>query len=632
VHDIEKAGATNAAGTEPASITIDPVSGDIIWDAPAIQGQYNIAFIIEEWRKVDGTWYKLGYVTRDMQILIEESENNPPKLYLPLDTCVEAGTTLDVEIFAEDPDGHDITIETFSGIFGLFGPAVTVDPGSAIAQPNPARLHFTWQTHCNHVREKPYQIIFKATDHPSEKNKQPPLVDFGSWFVTVVAPAPSGLAAFSSPDNNVVLQWDPYTCRYAEKMQIWRRVGSYEYEYGHCETGIPKSGGYELIDEISITDTTYIDTGQEAGLAYGAKYCYRLVAEFPRPRGGKSYPSKEVCVITETGPGPVITHVDVEKTGDGNGEIIVSWIPPAELNEEIYEPPYSYKLYRSDSVSTEIFINEISVLNYEDTTYLDTELNTLSKTYYYKVKLYDNRDSLIAASPFASSVRLYCSPVKNGVELSWKADVPWSINTQNYPWHYIFRDHFESADSDKLVLIDSVNVNTTGFRYIDTGQADLHPLDEKKKYHYFVKTFGSYSNPDIPEPQINRSQILGTYPNDTIAPCAPFHLHFGNITSIHDCKEFIKDKPCNFREFYNELFWEKDLTGNCDLDNSSFNIYFSDVSAGGPYEMIANVSDTFFIHKHLNSFAGCYRVSALDNSGNESELSDPICHDNCPYY
>jgi gliding motility-associated-like protein len=143
---------------------------------------------------------------------------------------------------------------------------------------------------------------------------------------------------------------------------------------------------------------------------------------------------------------------------------------------------------------------------------------------------------------------------------------------------------------------------------------------------------GSYGNSDIPEPLMNLSQIIGIYPNDTIAPCIPIELHFGNITSIYDCWEFVEDKPCDFKEYFNEIYWERDLSGNCDPDNSSFNIYFSNVSVDGPYEIIANVTDTFFIHNHLESFAGCYRVSSLDNAGNESEPSDPICHDNCPYY
>jgi hypothetical protein len=47
--------------------------------------------------------------------------------------------------------------------------------------------------------------------------------------------------------------------------------------------------------------------------------------------------------------------------------------------------------------------------------------------------------------------------------------------------------------------------------------------------------------------------------------------------------------------------------------------------------------DTFFVDNGidgngLNTLAYCYKISAVDRSNNESELSDPVCNDNCPYY
>jgi gliding motility-associated-like protein len=44
------------------------------------------------------------------------------------------------------------------------------------------------------------------------------------------------------------------------------------------------------------------------------------------------------------------------------------------------------------------------------------------------------------------------------------------------------------------------------------------------------------------------------------------------------------------------------------------------------------VTDTFYVHRNLSSFAGCYRVAAVDRSGNLSTITDPICKDNCPVY
>ncbi len=44
------------------------------------------------------------------------------------------------------------------------------------------------------------------------------------------------------------------------------------------------------------------------------------------------------------------------------------------------------------------------------------------------------------------------------------------------------------------------------------------------------------------------------------------------------------------------------------------------------------VTDTFYVHTNLPSYAQCYQVSAVDRAGNESKLSDPFCFDNCPNY
>ncbi len=632
IHDIEEIGATNSDGTSPALMTMNPVTGNITWDSPGIAGQYNIAFIVEEWRKINGEWYKLGFVTRDMQILIEESENNPPELFEPQDTCVMAGTILNFDIYAEDPDGHDVSIEAFSGIFEVFGPSVSVIPDSPVVSSSPARLQFRWETHCNHVRAKPYQITFKAVDHPVEMNEHPPLVDFETWLVTIVPPPPTGLIAESTIQDHVLLSWDPYKCKNADKIQIWRRVGSYDFQYGNCETGIPPSAGYELIDEVPASDTSYLDTGRENGLSYGAKYCYRLVAVFPLPGNGFSYPSTQTCIVLGTDKGPVITHVDVDKTDIKKGEIIIKWTPPGQIRDSIFQDPYSYHLYRFDSAGQTGIRDPLAILDAADTFFIDTELNTENKKYFYQVRLYDGLDSLIGKSARASSVRLECSPLPDGIDLSWHADVPWSNNSFHYPLHYIYRDHYYYDQPEVLVLIDSVNVNQKGFHFTDRGLAGDQPLDSDEAYHYFVRTSGTYDNPDLPEPLLNRSQIITAYLNDTIPPCTPLKISFGNITSVFDCIEFMEDKPCDFQEFFNEIFWEKNVSGNCDPDYSSFNIYFSDVSVEGPYELVANVKDTFFVHNHLKSFAGCYRVSSLDNFGNESEWSDPICHDNCPQY
>ncbi len=635
-YDILHANATNSEGTGPATLTMDPVTGDLIWDAPAIQGQYNIAFIVEEWRKINGEWFKLGYLTRDMQILIDTSENNPPKLAVPADTCIEAGKLLEADIGATDPDGHDVMIEAFSGIFQQFGDAVHFTPNPFMYLPNPANLHITWQTGCNQIREKPYQLVFKATDRPVELSEQPPLVDIANWFVKIIAPAPEGLTTTLLPGNAVQLTWQPYFCYNAETIQIWRRVDSLNLSGEPCATGIPEGSGYVLVGEVSAGDTIFVDTNDPDGLSWGARYCYRLTAVFPQPRGGESYPSEESCILIEENPqdkrfGPVITHVDVVKTDPSKGKILIRWTSPFYIDPSAYSPPYTYELQRAEGFSGSAEPTAITDKNYADTVYVDSLLNTANKVYNYRVKVYDAGGTFIAQSTAASSVWLEQKPTDQGIRLAWSANVPWTNQCQDFPYHYIFRDHIDPAKPDLLVKMDSANVFSKGFVYDDTGQFG-DPLQRSIVYHYYVTTLGSYGNPDIRPPLLNRSQIMAARMEDSIAHCTPLNLSFVNITSPEDCRVYVMDKPCNFRDFQNVIHWQARVDGNCEHAIAGYNIYFSETGKEDSFQKIAHTSDTFYIHRHLPGFAGCYRVSAVSGTGKETALSEVICHDNCPYY
>ena len=137
---------------------------------------------------------------------------------------------------------------------------------------SPSQLFFEWQTDCSHIRSRPYEIEFKITDLP---DFGPRLVDFSNWKITVVPSAPKGLKASLLPGRNVELNWDKYSCSNVEIIQIWRRIGSYDFDPEDCNVGCT---GYELINENAGVDTQYIDTNSGKGLAPGSKYCYRLVA------------------------------------------------------------------------------------------------------------------------------------------------------------------------------------------------------------------------------------------------------------------------------------------------------------------------------------------------------------------
>ena len=90
---------------------IDPVTGLLQWENPLMQGEYNVAILIEEWRQ----GVKIGSVIRDMQILVNACDNHLPQISAVTDTCVLAGTSLQLMISASDPDGDQVTLEASGG-------------------------------------------------------------------------------------------------------------------------------------------------------------------------------------------------------------------------------------------------------------------------------------------------------------------------------------------------------------------------------------------------------------------------------------------------------------------------------------------------------------------------------------
>ena len=624
---------SDETGTKAPSFSINPTTGEVKWDAPGIAGEYNIAFKIIEWRKIGDQWYNMGYVTRDMQIIIKDCDNERPTLVLPDDICVEAGTLINENIIGLDPDGDNVKIEAFSQVFDFLNSPAVINPNPGLNDyvTQPATTQFSWQTDCFHVREEPYQIVFKITDKPPV-GAGPKLVTFETWNVTVVGPAPDFTSVVRN-GRSADLTWNKYVCsgKNAQKIQVWRRVDSFGYIPDQCETGIRENSGYELIEELAPDAINYTDDDHGNKLAWGAKYCYRLVAVFPEPLGGESIVSREICIDPILADAPVITHVTVDVTSELAGEITVSWRSPFDLDLSSFTLPLQYEVTRSEGFSG--IANSVTLPRTFDTTIVDTGINTLEKEYNYRVKLFDNSGTEILTSVQASSVRIEPTPEYRRISLNWFAEVPWSNNIQGLR-HEIYRDNINTADPLAMELYDYVNVNQTGFAYIDSGQVNNVPLEDTQEYCYYVKTYGSYGNPLINTPQINFSQIICAQPNDTIAPCTPElfidELKCRDIGDISGGSDFFFDiVGCEFDTYMNNLHWN--ISKECGSDVRKYELYFKKTLSDS-FELIATVSDTSFLHDNLTSYKGCYKVRAIDRSGNISEFSNEVCKDNCPRY
>ncbi|MFT7232197.1 MAG: hypothetical protein ACI8TA_001413, partial [Cyclobacteriaceae bacterium] len=578
--------STGSEEGDPPTLSINAITGDLIWNAPGDafldvsgndeQREYNVAFVVEEWRNVAGRWYRMGYVVRDMQIIVIETDNEKPIITVPEDICVEAGESVSEKIFSTDPDGDPIKLEAFGGPFEVSNSA-TFSPKDSFQTRTPAVLDFDWNTNCSNVRERPYEVQFKATDNPEIG---PSLVEFETLLITIAGPAPTGLISEVKQGRTMQLNWDGYSCSEAQNMQIWRKTGSFDVEIGECEVGMPGNTGYQKIDVVDISTTSYLDTNNDRGLSPGANYCYRLVAEYPLPGGGLSYVSTEACdsVLIDV---PVITNVDVLATSETIGQILVRWVPPYQIDQTLYPPTYTYDLFRKSNESGSTYTSVVGKTI--DTVFTDSGLNTKNFQYTYFVRFYQRSGALVDSSATASSIRLTLRPLVQAIELNWNGDVPWSLRSVNDPYHYVWRDRINPNDMSELVLIDSVDVTRSAFKYVDVGAINNQPLQDSLEYCYFVTTFGTYDNSLIPEPLKNNTQISCAQPNDTIPPCSPPMLR---IDAAFECSAFLADKPCDYQIYQNRILWDVDIDPDCGDDIVFYNIYFSVAGDEDSFELI----------------------------------------------
>ena len=559
-------------------ITIDNFTGDLIWDSPILQGEYNVAILIEEFR--DG--YKIGSILRDMQITVVPTCDPPPNIVGLTDTCVVAGDTLNINYNVTG--SHPVTVTSTGIPYTINNPAFfqqTTAPATITS------ASFYWETKCNHVRQSSYFLSVKAIDAGPYN-----LADFQTTTIKVIGPKPKNLTT-NVQTNYINLSWNKTECNEVTGYKVYRRLGPSGWTPSYCETGIPASAGYQLIATTSsVNDTTFSDNNNGIGLVPGEDYCYRVVANYPD--GAESIASDETCdqLIKDV---PVITHVSVNTTSQTNGSIFVAWSKPTEHNIVQYPGPYRYLIYRGQQSSANMVLID-STLTINDTTYIDTLINTQGFQYYYRVDIYDlsSGRELMGSSVVASSVYLTLVPSDNQLTLVWNESVPWT-NTQ----HVIYRLNTVSLN------YDSINI-TSSNSYTDTGLVNL------QTYCYKVKSIGAYTAPGTISPLINWSQESCEEPEDNVAPCPP---------------ELCIQTNC--AEQSNLLHWNNFNPG-CGDDVLQFNIYRKDSLTGG-YLLIANIpngTDSSYLHSDLISIVGCYVITGVDSVGNESLYSDSVCVDN----
>jgi len=602
-------------------LTLNEFTGELVWDSPVLSGEYNVAIKIKEYREGQ----LINTIIRDMQILVSICENNPPTIESVDEICVLAGERVVIPLTIDDEDeDQQVQLTATGAIFEIDGLQVDWNNNAAF-RTTEFQDSLIWDTRCLDIREQPYQIVFRAQDNGISSSQG--LSDLKTVLIYVTGPPPLDLET-AVDSEGIQVSWEsPYVCDvdaddYFRGFSVWRKIGTNPFPIDTCIAGLDNRG-YEiqayLVQDEMDGRFIYKDTDIETGIVY----CYRVLANFSLKTSAanpqlynfsRSLTSEEVCATANRNV-PLLTAVDVRTTNTATGEIFVSWLKPIpeELDTIENTGPYRYQLERSQNMidfapvavadfSTQFFNTTI------DTSFLDTGLNTVAGSYYYRVAFYSD-NQLVGNSPISESpyLEIASSDMKN--TLSWDVSTSW----QNYSFE-IYRFNDQSMQFE-------FQGETRDNEYVDT---DLINGDENC---YYIKTIGTYNLPMTPDVIFNNSQELCGIPLDTVPPCIPI------LTVTNACEELLEN-PEDW-ELINNLDWN-DVTVPCpeSADLAGYNVYYS-VSADDNFDLIAEIEgtgQTSYSHIPEEGSIACYYITSYDFTGNESKPSNVICITNCPQY
>lgn len=576
---------------EADSLYVDAVTGDFVWDSPRDTGIYNFAMNIAEWR--DGV--KIGNIARDMQVEVYNTRNNPPVNDSLVDLCVTAGTVVEYVIRSTDVDGDNLSHFLTGGPFAFNDNSAYYEEVSNI--PGQLTSLFTWETSCLHPRKQPYSIIIKTEDN----NQEISLIDIDNLNIKVLGPPPSA-PTVRPASVSANISWEKYICPQILGYNIYRKTGTSDYSYDSCTPGLPPSSGFDLIGRTdSHADTSFFDNNKGNGLMQGTDYCYRITAILQD--GSESFPSDESCGSLVPG-SPGILNASVNRQGT-DGSIFISWARPEGLDSLSANGPYTYLIYRSNDLWGDnlVLLDSINTSDLNDTTYLDSGLNTDIFPYSYSVALYNNTPGnrfLVGDPEIASSFYPEILAGDNFLRLNIKRNVPW-LNTE----YTIFRYNNLTA------IFDSIASTDEEF-YIDSE------LQNGTEYCYYIRSKGQrvfngrlYLNENI-------SHRNCSTPLDTIAPCPPLL----NVQS--DCDSL-----------FNQLTWfYTSSQEECSEDIVQYRIYYTP-DLGVEHTLLDTVQgkdNMLYRHFPEDGLAASYYVTAVDSFGNESKRSGAVIVDNCIKY
>jgi len=608
-------------GAGPENLfSLDPKTGDIVWNAPMVAGDYNIAFRVNEYRQ----GILISSTIRDMQILIrDQCQNQNPEIEVIEEICVFAGEIVQTTVNISDTDPGQMLQLTASG-----APFISTKNKAALTNKDvflfsPFTAVFSWETSCEDVSEQYYQIIFKVSDNGFSDTTG--LTNLKALRIKVVAPPPQNPTA-DPVDDHMILTWDyPYFCSFTDKeyfrgFSVWRRVGSASLDQDKCSTGIDQSV-YQKIVFLTVENNAVHYYYEDFEVEKELNYCYRILPEFARktmdgfpynPVSGQA--SDEICNFIPSS-APLITKVSVLETSATEGKIEINWqmVDPELFDTIAFPGPYTMQLKSSEN-GTDFFPvvqAEYSGEKYDDlladTSFIHDPLNTAASPHHYTISMYFSDQNIpMGSAPKASSVFITIEAIQGKNLIKYESQVPWHNSS-----YKIYR---KTEDEDLFTQIGTSSTNT----YEDFD------IENEKSYCYYVISEGNYS---FMEEKIifNQSQIACIKAIDFIPVCAPV------LTVTNDCENAPDWIPGD--ELFNYLSWDFPDCPERIPEISGYQIYFG--QDADHLELTHTMEEPdfkAFKHQGDNGLQGCYVVQALDSFGNPGMQSNVVCMQNCPVY
>ena len=604
-------------------VSLDPITGDFVWDSPPIQGDFNITILIKEFRN----GILINEIIRDMQILVtacfDENRiaNTVPEIETIDELCVVAGELIEFDVLGTDVDStQNLTLEALGGPLLFDSIDVSFNTGfNPSTSPNTGV--FRWQTSCDDIAETFYQIVFRVTDDFLGFNGG--VSTLKTVRIKIVGPPPEDVQTEKVSSASNLISWSvDYACSDTELFQgfsVWRRNSSLDITIDTCQGGLDGQGYQQIIFLTNdIVNGRYQAIDDD--LNQSDIYCYRVVAEFAQLTSTNnlfnqtgSLPSEESCLLFNRDR-PFITRVSVESTDDSSGSILTQWVLPFpdEIDTAAVNSPFSIGLQRGTgfnpaaldgitaSISTDTQFSGLS----DDTLFIDQPINTVVDPYTYRVG-FENATGFSSESATASSLFLSQQSGDESLILSWQSDVPWM--NELYLVH-------EVVDGQQIFIDSTADLSIR-----------IDGLTNGEESCYVVESIGTYGVEELPSPLRNFSQEVCGTPRDNEAPCLP------NVAISTACDQSVIVGD----EFINEVRWEFGLTGEC-VEADDINeviILFSETEDGELVEL-DRVDATLgsFDHILTDNISGCYAIQITDQGGNISDLSELICVDNCPSY